>query len=206
MYIGFRHWLACGAMALSLFGCDWGTSTERMRQLDQQMRELGDQVDKLNKDVAAKDATIEAQRRQITTLQNLGERRLEKLYYVTAIKIDRLTGPANFDDKPGNDGIVVYFSPIDQEGHTIKAAGDIRIQLLDLANPDGQHLIGEYRLDVDHARKAWHGRMLTNHYSVKCPWKSGPPVHDEITVRVEFVDYLTGNTFRDQVVTKLTSK
>jgi hypothetical protein len=202
MRITLRHWITGGILVIAAIGCD-NTTAERMRQLDQQIRQLNDQTDKLGKEVTAKDAVIETQRQQIATLQHLGDKRLEKLYYVTAIRIDRLTGPANYDDKPGPDGITVYIQPVDQDGHVIKAAGDIRIQLLDLANADGKHLIGEYRLDAEHARKAWYGRLMTNHYSVKCPWRSGPPAHEDITVRVEFTDYLTGKTFRDQMVVKL---
>ncbi len=192
--------------ALLIWGCDGGGANERFRQLDQQVRQLNDQVEKLNKDVVARDAVIEAQKQQIGSLQRLGDKRLEKLYYVTAIQIDRLSGGANYDDKPGDDGVTVHLSPVDQDGHVIKAAGEIRIQLFDLSNPDGQHLLGEYRLDVDHARKAWYGRLMTNHYTIKCPWRTGPPAHEEITIRAEFLDYLTGKTFTDQKVIKLAKK
>jgi len=190
-------------IVVGMVGCNAEATNERFRQLDQQVRQLSGQVDKLNGELAAKEALIEAQRQQITTLQRLGDKRLEKLYYVTALQIDRLTGGANYDDKPGDDGVTVYLRPVDQDGHVLKAAGEIRIQLLDLANPDGQHLLGEYRLDVDHARKAWHGRLMTNHYTIKCPWRTGPPAHDDITVRAEFTDFLTGKTFLDQKLVKI---
>jgi outer membrane murein-binding lipoprotein Lpp len=192
--------------AVLLAGCNGPTTAERFRQLDQQVRDLNDQVDKLAKEGAAKDAMIEAQRKQITTLQHLGEKRLDRLPHVERIELDRLTGGANYDGKPGDDGVTVYLQPIDQDGHVIKAAGEIRIQLFDLANPDGRRLIGEYRLDVDHTREAWQGRLMTYHYTVKCPWRAGPPAHDEITVRVEFLDYLTGKTFRTQKLVKVRLK
>lgn len=187
-------------------GCDGATTSERFRQLDQQVRELTDQVDKLNTDLAAKNALIETQQKQITSLQQLGRDRLEKLYYVTRIKIERLTGGANYDGKPGHDGITVYLQPVDQDGHVIKAAGDIHIELFDLANPDGRRRIGEYVFDAAHARTMWHGRLMTQHYTLKCPWRAALPAHDEITVRTEFTDYLTGRTFRDQKVVKIKRK
>ncbi len=196
-----------GVWALAaLAGCNGLTMEERLRQRDQQVQQLTDKVDKLSNEVATKNALVDAQRKQIATLRRLGDKRLEKLYYVTAVKLDRLTGGANYDDKPGHDGVTAYIQPVDQDGHVLKAAGDLRIELFDLANPDGQRRIGEYRLDVDHAREAWHGRLMTNHYTVKCPWRTGPPAHDEITIRVEFADYLTGRTFRDQKVVKIQAK
>ncbi|MBN1341169.1 MAG: hypothetical protein JXQ73_00730 [Phycisphaerae bacterium] len=191
---------------LAAAGCDGPTTNERFRQLDLQVQELTDQVAKLNNDLATKNALIETQNKQITNLQRLGDKRLEKLYYVTGIQIERLTGGADYDGKPGPDGVTVYLQPLDQDGHVIKAAGDIRIQLFDLANPEGKRLLGEYRLDVDHARQAWHGRLMTQHYTVKCPWPAGPPTHDEITVRAEFTDYLTGKTFRAQKMVKIPPK
>jgi outer membrane murein-binding lipoprotein Lpp len=190
-------------MAALSGGCDREATNERFRQLDQQVRQLNDQVDKLNAEVASKNAVVDAQRQQIATLLRLGDKRLEKLNYVERIEIDRLTGPERSDAKQGEDGITVYFRPVDQDGHTICAAGEIRIQLFDLANPEGHNLLGEYRLDVDHARKAWYGRWMANCYTVKCPWRAGRPAHNDITVRVEFVDYLTGKTFVDQKVVKL---
>ena len=45
--------------------------------------------------------------------------------------------------------------------------------------------------------------FMTNYYSFICPWKSSPPAHEEITVRVEFVDYLTGKSFTAQKTCKL---
>jgi hypothetical protein len=184
-------------------GCDTGMTQERFRQLDQKVRELGDQVEKLQNDVAVKETVIQEQKKQIAALQQLGDKRLEKLYTVREIRVERLTGPANYDGKPGNDGITVYIQPIDRDGHVIKAAGAIRVELFDLANPDGKRRIGEYRLDVDHAGQAWYGRLMTNHYTLKCPWRVGPPAHDEITVRAEFTEYLTGKSFRAQHVVKL---
>lgn len=191
---------------LVMAGCDGGTTAERFRQLDQQVLELSDQVAKLENDVAARDAIVNLQRKQIATLQKLGDKRLEKVFHVTAIKLDRLTGGADYDGKPGHDGVTVYLQPVDKQGHVIKAAGDIRIELFDLANPDGKRRIGEYRWDVDHAGKLWHGRFMTNHYTVKCPWRTKPPAHDEITVRVEFTDYLTGQVFRTQRLVKIRLK
>jgi hypothetical protein len=85
----------------------------------------------------------------------------------------------------------VYVKPVDKDGDVIKVAGDIRIQLYDLAASPTQNLIGEYFVSVEQVGKLWNGKLLTGHFSIKCPWPSGPPKHAEVTIRVVFVDYLT---------------
>ncbi|MHC4982314.1 MAG: hypothetical protein ACYTF6_03995 [Planctomycetota bacterium] len=143
------------------------------------------------------------QREQIRTLQGLGEKRLERLYHVTAIRLGRYTGGIDTDGKPGHEGIKVYLQPIDQHGSVIKAAGDVEIQLYDLAKPAEKNLIGKYTWPVDEAAKQWSSGFVTYHYGFVCPWKNEPPKHEEITVRVQFTDYLTGKTFAAQKLCKI---
>jgi hypothetical protein len=175
-------------------GCDLPDKDQKITQLEEKNKQLEETLEAKNQTITQQANTIADQKDRIQTLVALGPDRLKKLYYPTRIVIDPLTGGADYDRKPGDDGVTVYIKPIDEDGDVIKAAGHIYIQLLDLAQPEAKKLIGEYSLDVDHARKQWHGRFLTNHYTVKCPWQpgKGAPEHREITVHVEFMEYLTG--------------
>lgn len=186
--------LVFGAGGLALLGCVPPELQTQITQLEEGNRRLKIELDASNRQITEQADVIARQAKQIQTLVAIGPDRLEKLYYPTRIVLDELTGGADYDGKPGDDGVTVYLRPIDQDGHVIKAAGDIHIQLLDLAMPDGQKTIGEYTLDVDHARQHWYGRFLTQHYTIKCEWRpgKGPPTHSEITVRAEFTEYLTG--------------
>ncbi|MBL7220829.1 MAG: hypothetical protein ISS69_11995 [Phycisphaerae bacterium] len=154
---------------------------------------------------AVSDARSELARKQkrIDTLVGLGPDRLKKLYYAKAIKLGQYTGGADLDAQGGDDGIKVFLRPIDANGDTIKAAGSVTVQLYDLGEPADKTLIGQYKWSVDEVAKAFSGGFLTYHFSFTCPWKTGPPKHDEITVRVEFVDYLTGKTMSVQKVCKV---
>ena len=154
---------------------------------------------------AASEAKSELARKQkrIDTLVSLGPDRLKKLYYTTSIKLGQYTGGADLDGQAGDDGIKVFLRPIDTNGDTIKAAGSVTVQLYDLARAADKTLIGEYKWSIDEVAKAFSGGFLTYHFSFTCPWKSGPPKHDEITVRVEFIDYLTGKTLSVQKVCKV---
>jgi outer membrane murein-binding lipoprotein Lpp len=141
--------------------------------------------------------------KRIDTLVSLGPDRIKKLYYVRSIKLGQYTGGADLNGQPGDDGIKVFLRPIDSNGDTIKAAGAVTVQVYDLAQPADKTLIGEYKWSVDEVAKAFSGGFMTYHFTFTCPWKSGPPKHAGITVRVEFIDYLTGKTMSAQKVCKV---
>jgi len=135
------------------------------------------------------------QDQQLATLQALGTRRLENLFRVARIRLGRFTGGYDSDEKPGEDGVKVYVEPIDEAGSVLKAAGSVTIQLFDLAAPDGEYDLGAHRFDVDTIANHWFSGAFTNHYSFVCPWGERRPSCSEVTVRVTFVEYLTGKTF-----------
>lgn len=148
--------------------------------------------------------TIGRQNEQISQLLALGPKRLEHLYHVTAVELGRRSGGVDKDQISGDDAVVVYLQPVDRHGHVIKAAGEVTIQLYDLANPPEENLIGEYHWTVEELGKTWAGGFLgSSQFSLTCPWTSGPPDHELITIRVIFTDYLTGRTFTAQKTTKV---
>jgi len=137
---------------------------------------------------------------QVGVLQRLGNKRLELLNVPVRVEIERMSGGYDDDKVLGDDGVVVYLRPFDSVGDVIKATGDIEIQLWDLAGRPDELLVGQYLLDAEHARDHWYGKLITNHYTIKCPWRSEPPSHNEITIRVLFTDYVTGKVLTDQRV------
>ena len=157
---------------------------------------------KLKAKIEQMQGTIANQQRQIETISRLGDKRLEKLFHIVAVELGRYTRGVDLDGKAGDDGIRVYLRPVDRDGDVIKTAGEVKIQLFDLAAPDGERLLGTYFFPVEQVRKHWRGGFLTYHYRFECRWKN-PPAHDEITVRVEFIDYLTGKTFTAQKLCKV---
>jgi hypothetical protein len=167
-----------------------------VKALKGQVIALEQEKAKLTEETLSQKATIEQQRKQIDTLQSLGgQKRLGKLYLVQSVSLGRYTGGIDKDGKAGDDGIKVYLEPTDQAGSVIKAAGEVKVRLYDLAAAPSENLVGEFRFDVDEVAKHWSGGFGVYHYSFECLWGDKPPKHDEITVRVEFTDYLTGKTF-----------
>lgn len=172
----------------------------------------GPTVAELKADLARRDAQIEEHEAQAETLrQNLARtreqllqargldpRRWERAFRPIDVRIATRSGGADYDGKPGDDGVTVYLQPIDRDGDVVKVSGEIRIQLYDLAAAAGRQLIGEYRVPPEECGRHWYGKLLTQHFTVKCPWPSAPPQHATITIRATFIDDLTGNVMTAQ--------
>lgn len=144
-----------------------------------------------NDELAAQKATIDTLEKRVETVRAIRPEDLRKLFHPVKLEIDSLSGGYDTDGRPGDDGVVVYLRPLDDDGDALKVAGQITIQLYDLAAPPGENLIAEYVIPVDEARELWYGKLMTQHYTVRCPWQHSPPRHPEITISASFVDYLT---------------
>lgn len=164
-------------------GAKLDAAEERVADLEEANRKLRNRAD--------------AQQERIETLQALGDRRIEQLFTVDRIELGQYTGGLDTDDEPGHDALKVYLLPQDAAGSTIKAAGDVTIRMYDLASPAGEELLAEYTWPAGKLGEHWSSSLMTYHFSFVCPWKDRP-AHDEITVRVEFIDYLTGKRFTAQ--------
>lgn len=187
--------------ALACVGC------ENLQQENVRLRKELDlaegRINELTRTVEQQTARIDAQAEQIETLQQLGPKRMEKLFTVQSLEIGRHSGGIDTDDKPGHDAIVVYLKPKDAQQTTLKAAGSVKIQLFDLAAPEGQREIATWTFDVDQARSHYASGIMADHYSFELPLETRP-AHAEMTLRAEFTDYLTGKTVDAQDTFTLT--
>lgn len=195
-----HHRIAAYVAGMLLVGFVAGCETTELETLQADLRAANRDVERLeqtNKELAA---TIAERDERIDTLMGLGNKRLEKIPNVSRIELGRHTAGIDTDGLPVDDAVKIYMTPFDQDGTAIKAAGDITVQLYDLANEPDQTFLGEYKWNVDELKKLWSSGFMSYHYSLECPWLSGPPAHNEVTVRMTFVDYLTGRTFTAQAV------
>lgn len=185
---------AIALVGITAGGCN-GPARDRLRTLQQTVDELTQENARLQRQGLAQEAQIADLEAQVETLQGLGPDRLDSLFVVARIELASLTGGAEYDDIPGDDGVTVYLRPLDADGHVLKAAGEITVELLDTNEPGAPKSLGLYvHNDAHQLRKLWHGGFLTNHYSIKCPWDPavGPPTNREVTVKATFYDFLTG--------------
>ena len=184
-----RGWRLCPiTLAALLVG---GCYTSGQTDLQRQIARLEETVKHRDSQLVAQKATIDELNQQLAVARSISEDDLKRVFYPEKLVIDKLSGGADYDGQPGDDGVTVYVKPVDRDGDVIKVAGDVTIQLYDLAAGPDEHLVGQYTIPVDKIGKLWHGRLLTGHYTIKCPWPKQPPRHPEVTIRVTFVDYLT---------------
>ena len=197
---GFSRWsligqwsLVIGALAFS--GCT-GKPNQANIQLRKQVQDLQGQIATLQRERDTARAEVAGLRSRSATVQTLPPDRLAKLFTTAGIQLGKLTGGADLDpDRPGDDGLKVYVTPMDHAGQKFKAAGAITVEAFDLAaNPTG---VGRWQFNVEDAAKHWSGALLRYEYVLPCPFEK-PPAHEEITIKVTFTDELTGRVFTQQ--------
>lgn len=155
--------------------------------------------------LAREQETVRQLQSQITQLRGGGKDTYDELVAPVRIELDKMSGGYDTDGKPGDDGVALFIRPVDRDGDAIKAAGSLKVTLLDLLAPSNQNVLAEYHYDVQATRKLWYGRMWTYHFTVRCPWPpSGPPAHSELTAHIVFTDLLTGRSLTAQQTFKIT--
>ena len=199
---GMHSLNTCAAMAIvALSACIGGCAISGANELQAKYDAAVKQASECATENKRLQEQVSQQDKQILSLLALGDKRLDKIFHVKSLEIGSNTAAVNAAGKEGaaDDAVKVYMLPMDQDGSILKAAGDVKIQLYDLAATPGDNLVGEADWNVDQIGKFWASGFWTYHYSFVCPFKTQPR-HSEITVRVEFVDYLTGKHFSSQKV------
>ncbi len=186
---------ALAALLLAL-GCAPQVNMDVARENERLKNELA----AARSELSSHQAAIDELNRQLQVVRGLSDADLQRIFYPEKLVIDPLSGGEDTDGRPGDDAVAVYLRPVDRTGDTVKVAGDIRIELYDLAAPAGQNRVGEVQFSPDEAITMWHGKLLTNHFTLRCPWSSGPPSNPEITIRATFKDYLTQRVMTAQAV------
>ncbi|RPI64583.1 MAG: hypothetical protein EHM48_00520 [Planctomycetaceae bacterium] len=196
IFIARHAGMAVIVAALCVAGCNTVSREEYNKTSDRLAATTA-----LLKDTAAENRRLSEQNRsqqeRIQSLLGLGDKRLDKIFHTKSISLGAATGGVSTDGKDGHDAVKIYIQPMDQYGSVIKAPGEAKVQLFDLAAPLSQNLVGQCEMSVDQLAKNWAGGFFVYHYSFPCPFTTQPQ-HREITVRVVFVDYITGQEFSAQ--------
>jgi hypothetical protein len=153
--------------------------------------------ERLERTVAQRDATIASLEQQTETLKGFGPDRKADLFAPVKLEIASLSGGANYDDKPGDDGITVYLRPRDADGDVVKVPGRMKVQLVDNTNIGSPRVLGVCAFeDLNEVRKTWHGKFGALHFTLKCPFSPGVelPKSRRVLVSAEFLDLLSGAT------------
>lgn len=190
-----RLWWLSGLVCV--LGCQ-PPADDQFKMLHQKADRLETENKRLERQLLERDGQIADLRDQVAALQALGPDRLSNLFVVDRIELVSLTGGADYDGVPGDDGVTVYLRPVDADGNVLKAAGEIIIELLDTSVPGAPRSLGQYiHNDPEQLRKLWYSGIWTDHYTIRCAWSpdAGKPRSREVLVKANFNDFLTGRRF-----------
>jgi hypothetical protein len=180
-------------LVVMFVGCAQNQAADKLIKCQNENIALKERNEKLHKELISAQQTIRQQDQQIKNLEKLGPARIEELTRVDHIDLDRQTGGYDENHDGYDDGVAVFLRPLDAKGHTIKAAGSLRVKLFQL-DGDEPKILGQCKFNAKEMDSKWVGRFWTNHYSVRCPFKTRP-TSTHITAQVEFTELLTGKPF-----------
>lgn len=186
----FTRWLLLPALPATLIvgGC-FGPSRANI-QLRKDNDTLRTTIARLEGEQKADRARIAGLERQATTIPVLPQDRLDRLFTVHGLRFNRLTG--GYASTPGSasdDLVKVYVVPVDADGQVIKAAGQFKVEIFDLADAESP-LVGSREFSLDQSRSAWYGQAMLYTYVLSIPL-TRTPQHTELTVVASFTDALT---------------
>jgi hypothetical protein len=165
----------------------------RKQNQDQQGR-----ITELERSAQGDAARIQALQDRVGTLPTLPQDRLKRLFTTHDIQLGRLTGGADLDpDKPGQEGLRVYLTPLDEMGDQLKAAGAIRVEAYEPSRDEGAK-IGSWTFDAGATRGLWSSVLNRYNYVLSLPWQT-PPTGPSLHLQVTFVDELTQGEFTKTV-------
>ena len=169
----------------------------KIGQLTREKTQLQEQIEQSN-------AENKQLKDQIQVLSGLPENvRLENLNRLESVKIGRYTGFFDKDKDGKKEKLIVYIQPADEQGDTIKAVGAVDVQLWDLNKTDGEALLGEWKVEPGELKKLWFATLVTINYRLTFDVTDIiESLEEQLTVKVTFTDYMTGNVFKEQKVIK----
>jgi hypothetical protein len=93
---------------------------------------------------------------------------------VKTITLGRQTSGYEADGIPGDEALQVVLEPRDADNHTIKAAGTLQVQALEVLPEGVKKPLSAWQLSPDELRKTWKSGLLSTGYFIVLPWKSWP--------------------------------
>ncbi len=191
---------ALTAGVVFIFGCDNSVSQEVA--FSRQVRQLAADKAKLQTQLEQSQIENKQLQKQVDSLSKLpGDKRTEEIYTLKEVKIGRYTNLYDEDKNGTKETLVVYIQPIDETGDVIKAAGSVDIQLWDLNREDGEAQLKQWHVEPDKLKNLWFSAIMQNSYRLTFDISTVVEQFDRpLTVKMTFVDYLSGTTFTDQKI------
>lgn len=195
--IKYRLVVAALAVCAFVLGCNRGAG----KSLFSQIKLLAEEKTELKLQVEKLQGANEELTKRVETLSALGpEVRLEVLGRLESIGISSRTGLYDRDKDGTKETLVVYVRTIDDAGDAIKAVGSVEVQLWDLEAEDNARL-AQWRIKPEELKRLWSSTVMTSYFRLTFDVSELLADNEkELTVKVTFTDYITGNILRKQRV------
>ena len=197
-----RYWLFAifaGSLLAVAAGCD---SADRPDPLKEQINSLKQEKTQLTRQIKQSGLENKKLKKQIHVLSGLpADVKLENFYNLQRVKISGYTDFYDKDKDGRKEKLIVYIQPIDQDGDVVKAIGSVEVQLWNLNRPNGNALLGQWRVEPDELRKLWFATLITINYRLTFDVADKiEKLEEPLTVKLTFTDYLSGKVFKEQKV------
>lgn len=176
----------------------------RLRQNEEQLGDLQAQLQSSQSHLKQARREIDSLRTELAESgrSNLTPEQAAALVQVTGIDVQPwLTGGIDQDDSPGDDALVVYFTPKDDQGEPVKMPGEVRITLSDPAAAPGEQTVGEWTFSPEDCRDGWTRGWLGGGYQFTLPWQVSP-ASSRLVVHVDY-ETPDGRSFDDTELVKV---
>jgi len=149
----------------------------RLEELDTRTRALGDELARARRHAPL--APLELQTPTAPPDLPPADKPMSE-FQVVEVSLGMLTGSANWDGQPGDDGVMVYLYPLDGSGDIVKRAGDFTFELFDLARRN-DHLVATWHVAAAEAADLW--LNFPGCYRFKLAWPGPVPSSSELMLK-----------------------
>ena len=98
----------------------------------------------------------------------------------------RLTGGYNFDNHPGDEGLMVVIEPRDNAGNYVPLPGDISIVVTDANQPNTMAPVAQWVYFAEETIPFLKESLIGKGIHLQLPWPNGPPVTTRLRVQVTY--------------------
>jgi len=163
----------------------------RLRQQDDTIRELERRLQSSNETVTALQQEADTIRLASQQgMQPIPPEQADSTFRVAKLEVSSLmSGGIDRDQSPGDDQFTLLLTPRDAAGNTLRAVGNLDIELLDFTRPSEQQRIGQWQFSRADVGTMWHQGLVGQGYQFTSPWQqlpSSPDVH--VHARLTTVD------------------
>ena len=199
---GVRQLFLCIAGLLIFTGCEKKTAI----QTEKQGKPILSPVTIQQENVKIK-AENEQLKKQIETLIGIEKSaRIDAISTVSMIELTSRSGlrSKSKDSNDVNEVLIAYIRTIDDMGDVVKAPGAAKIELWDLNAKPADALLGSWTVEPVELKKKWSGSLMTSYYKLTFDIPAIPKdkKRQELTLKAEFTDYMSGKILKAQKVIK----